>query len=435
MLGPLDWSCYATTALLGAAAIALLWRAFLSDWARRRRLSISHLPRCPRCWYDMAGVAGLTCPECGKTARTARSLRTSRRRWRPAAAASLLLLIASNALFVPARAKRGEDWTRWVPSTVLCLIAGTPATPMADALTGRDREMWAWQKFVFDARQARSIPAAELSGAVTTRSLWPEGAPISFLLEPTPSMRLTFVPPELVATPEDPAMRLGTRPVGRVSDSAPLLDREPQIVLAPMPLGEHVVVFDVTLRRGASLRHEKAVCKFRVVAPKDCGITPVVPGGAGALIQGRVRVDTLIAPSDGHEGFRVSIEPWNLTPSDRLPATPSWASAPSGYEMAAVVEILDGERVVYSCDRSETTAGGRTFVSPDLRSHLRPAHAEYPKALTLPAEYLDGLTVRIRGDVGLAAANHDATHYWAGEYEGPLSSFLKREPVKMMPLR
>lgn len=99
-----------------SGAGVLLWALF-RDRARGRR-------RCPRCWYDMAGVregAALVCPECGQASRTERALLRTRRRWRWAGAAAVLILAGLVAARVPAY--RHGGWIGAMPGTVLVLVA------------------------------------------------------------------------------------------------------------------------------------------------------------------------------------------------------------------------------------------------------------------------------------------------------------------------
>lgn len=86
-MGTVDWLSWTGAGALALAALLVGGWAFLWDRSRGRR-------RCPRCWYDMAATPGLRCPECGREAISERALSRTRRRYRTAAAALVLLLPA-----------------------------------------------------------------------------------------------------------------------------------------------------------------------------------------------------------------------------------------------------------------------------------------------------------------------------------------------------
>jgi hypothetical protein len=80
-----DWIFYGAAAVLVLGGVIAFPFALFRDRSRGRR-------RCPKCWYDMSGTPGLTCPECGRTAKRERKLHRTRRRWRLAALAVLLII-------------------------------------------------------------------------------------------------------------------------------------------------------------------------------------------------------------------------------------------------------------------------------------------------------------------------------------------------------
>src|SRR5688572_16985359 len=112
-----SWLFWLIGGALGAAALALLFVSLFKDRARGRR-------RCPKCWYDMGGtreVAQLTCSECGRTAKRERQLYKTRRRWRRATLACVILLMAVAVSLVPSVLTK--TWPGLVPTDVLVLSA------------------------------------------------------------------------------------------------------------------------------------------------------------------------------------------------------------------------------------------------------------------------------------------------------------------------
>jgi hypothetical protein len=113
LASPFDsWILLAIGSTVVAAGLFLLLWSLFSDRARGRR-------RCPKCSYHMRGVPGLTCPECGQTAPEERALFRTRRRWRTAAAASLLLIVGAITLaHTHIRTTQGGWWSA-LPTPVL----------------------------------------------------------------------------------------------------------------------------------------------------------------------------------------------------------------------------------------------------------------------------------------------------------------------------
>ena len=149
--------------VLGLIGLGLSYFALFRDRARGRR-------RCPKCWYDMSGTPdSRTCSECGHVAKRERKLHKTRRRWRLAALASVVLVGACACAFAPGVRKNG--WVGQLPTSVLILLSpapkdvqrlqrfgfgftqgGTPSglgwreqvfTELAERVN--ERELWAWQ--------------------------------------------------------------------------------------------------------------------------------------------------------------------------------------------------------------------------------------------------------------------------------------------------
>jgi hypothetical protein len=108
------WVFYLGAAVFGLVGALWLLRAIFWDRSRGRR-------RCPRCWYDMSALEkSLQCPECGREVVKERAFFRTRRRWRQAALACLVLFAAYALWCVPAVRARG--WWSAAPRPVLALM-------------------------------------------------------------------------------------------------------------------------------------------------------------------------------------------------------------------------------------------------------------------------------------------------------------------------
>src|SRR3954469_1857053 len=121
----LAWGASGIGALLGA------W-ALVGDRSRGRR-------RCPRCWYSMEGAAGLKCPECGREVRNERRLLRSRRRWRWAVVALLVIVSAPAVGVWPAAARDG--WLAGLPLPVV--VEALPVSGNKGPLGVEPGSVWA----------------------------------------------------------------------------------------------------------------------------------------------------------------------------------------------------------------------------------------------------------------------------------------------------
>ena len=109
-----DWLFWLAGGLLGIAGLWLAYWSLLSDRAKGRK-------RCPKCWYNMQGAEGLRCPECGQTAKGERKLLKTRRHWRWALLAVVLLLGSFSLEAVPKF--QGSYWRLNCSTTLLLLLA------------------------------------------------------------------------------------------------------------------------------------------------------------------------------------------------------------------------------------------------------------------------------------------------------------------------
>ncbi len=109
-----DWLFWLAGGVLGIAGLWLAYWALLANRAKGRK-------RCPKCWYNMQAAEGLRCPECGHSAKGQRKLQKTRRRWRFAFVA-VLLLFGSYILEVAPRYRTG-DWREKSSTSLLVLQA------------------------------------------------------------------------------------------------------------------------------------------------------------------------------------------------------------------------------------------------------------------------------------------------------------------------
>lgn len=110
------WLYWLGGQVLGGAGVSLALWGLLGD-----RLLRGHTKRrCPTCWHDLSAMPGLRCPECGKVARSERHVFRSRRRWTPAAAGMLLVVVGTGTIATPVL--RTGGWMSIVPLPVRALL-------------------------------------------------------------------------------------------------------------------------------------------------------------------------------------------------------------------------------------------------------------------------------------------------------------------------
>ncbi len=242
MTGPanLDWLYLLGGWLLGASAVLLLLWSLFRDRGRKLR-------RCPKCWYDMSGTPGLQCPECGRTATTERRLHRTHRRWRYAALAIVLGLVAYIVGSVPRYQSGG--WVALLPSSILLcmapvqdppLSAGSPlsmlrgrfafgTTPATPTLPWRQQlgdEVWKrltkgdmarWQSQNYLRRYFQKVQLDPWSG-IELPKRWPTGCPIPvrFKQQSVSEFGLEVRSPGAAWPSGDPTLSPQAAPVGEV---------------------------------------------------------------------------------------------------------------------------------------------------------------------------------------------------------------------------
>ncbi len=138
-----DWVFLSVGLLLAGAGLGMLGWSLLWDRSRGRR-------RCPKCWYEMRGSPGRTCSECGYVATREKRLFATRRRWRAALLAFLLLATAYGTLVTPRVRRSFIGWPGVIPTSIL--VAGFPFVDPDGSLSfelgtrAAGNELWDWQK-------------------------------------------------------------------------------------------------------------------------------------------------------------------------------------------------------------------------------------------------------------------------------------------------
>jgi hypothetical protein len=152
-----DWVYWLVASGIGAVGVSVLVLFLIGSRSRGRR-------RCPRCWYSMEGIAPETeggeqrwkCPECGRAARRERAMLRTRRRWRVALVAALVL-IAAGVVGVWPRTQR-EGWMSLVPTRAVIELM-----PLGgfDGVFGREMEKRLGVRARPDGKAIRTITDAE----------------------------------------------------------------------------------------------------------------------------------------------------------------------------------------------------------------------------------------------------------------------------------
>src|SRR5438552_10184765 len=155
------WVYWLSGGILALLGLILLYWSLFRDRSRGRR-------RCPRCWYDMSATPQsaekpgvFTCSECGKAINRERKLHTTRRRWRWAMMAILLVSLSFVGIRYPQIQRDG--WWRLIPTTVLILlhpyveIATSSTTSNSGFVTGGTANSDLFTKLLIDRISAAAV--------------------------------------------------------------------------------------------------------------------------------------------------------------------------------------------------------------------------------------------------------------------------------------
>jgi hypothetical protein len=399
MPGP-DWVYTALAVTLGLLAAAFALWALFADRARGQ-------PRCLRCRYSMAGLADpatLTCPECGHRHRRVADLFRTRRRWRLAGIALVPAIAAACAFRTPVWRTRGvwPDLPLWALNAIDDRL--TPPRP-------RDLESELSRRLM--SRQLTPTQEAEVAerlGVVRWRREWPRGTIAA----------ARFV--NLLTTRRDgnPPLRIGdNRKLGRhwgwfeeLCRKGPSMIQfwHDQTVPIAGPEEAEAYIEFATEQPSGGYQFRRVPLTIRRVNRIDEVLTPVGGPTIDAVARQAIALRLVSIPE-------IPIPLLSL--SDAAPLIPSDAAHVT---FAFIADIrFDGQTVVSAKAwlriGEDQTTNTRGFISYT---------GERERAMLLSSAILTDPRWRIliRGDGETALRDIDATHYWDGTLDLPLSTLL-----------
>ncbi len=448
-----------TIAGAGLAAVAMLavaWGCF-ADRARGRR-------RCPRCWYDMPGAESLIasrqaaqCPECGRTIHRLKDLTRTRRKWKLVVSGLTLGVAASLTWRYPEIADRG--WLSLVPTTLLTeslpIVGGNSwagdelQRRMGTAVWGKTRtyartltdnqlsaivtrirhgnwlappgsEAWTtsygvpWanlrNRYSVKDGQVKAFNGAPVSGSLAgaimsmaefpinvtlrTRSRWPVGAAVYIEAEVPSIWPHGLVDSQTLMWSIDPA-----QPTRQ--------DDIRGFVLVQIPQTGHVVltgtlhIYQHPSHKPGSpsvLRNTVPVrLEFDIDGAAEDVLSPVVSPA----------LDQFFAKS---AAFRVESGSVTFTPPPGA-MNPEYADV----AFAGIYEVCDGEHVITWCHFRWLPAAQRWTVGDCFGDQSKEDQA------LMEGRFDPAWTIRVRSSVEDALKLIDATRYWSGQFEVPIS--------------
>lgn len=418
----IDWVWQATGWALAAAGVVLFLWALFWDRARGRK-------RCPKCWYDLSGavikwVGGTSrdregaalqgavlcvCPECGRKIVRERELARTRRRWGWACAAVLTVGVAAQVCEQPRR--RMERWTKWIPTTLLVMVADLDAPTHTNALSHalwlRSSSLWPWHGAIVVFR--RRVPSVEeLQGVVITRRVWPADEKVAVGLVAPYSLRPVVGSQTLRAhvcvrnNAVSVESQMAAPDVGSVHR---FVTRDPSVAALQLGTGLHTLVVTGELESEAGgfswvVRRWTQTLQVEVVAELD----KVVRGVSSSDLTSRIQ-SGFVAGTESGCTFMVW---WSPDPYEPPPGGFRMALLRDGEEIDAGV-LRDGSAFLcWDADRGATTW---TRMSP-------------------PPELLRRLKMRISGDARSTLPQMNQDWYWSGSIDVPVSDLLDRREVQ-----
>lgn len=407
------------TAAAATAVVALLFTYFTIRRAWTTRASRS---KCAACTYDLSGSPAANeslCPECGLDAHQARR---SRRKFlaRNLVRVFLLVSLAWQLAEQPRRAY--ELWTSFIPTTLIVLAPGWWTRAENEtayrAIDQRENDMFAWQWSVA-VRLEEHISDENLRASVLLPAQCREGVPIVVKCWPgSPEMQSSLCDRAVVITTRAAGGRAAESVLQQGAFVCGWGDKFPQqefLVLPAMPAGVHSIAFDVEVTTDQLSR--KALLVRRTIevpiAIAPASSKPALTPSFSESFDTAIRQSISVRLGSGYLGTR--------------PIEFCFSGKSTGHVATGVkVELLrDGERVG-AADVLDAF-GYRSVECAVEQAHYRElcvliAGVEPDLPETRPFERWK---VRIIGDLALSLATSDATEYWAGSIEVPLTDLLK----------
>jgi hypothetical protein len=378
--------------LVALAAGVFLWAVFW-DRARGRK-------RCPRCWYDMRG-GGLACPECGTGLSSERELGRTRRRWRWAAAALIAALVGTQAADWPNRA--GEDgWTRFVPSTVLVLLARREPQWAITRAIGKAleaRPMASWQGAIVELRMLEVTDKVR-AAVVTTRGVWPVGEPVVMKIGTAEGIGPRFEDGRLIVTDArgTRVMSTGLGAAGECGCCEDDID-EPEacLVLPGRGPGKYVEWVRVRLTsRGWTIAWWEASVAFEVKGTIDDLVQPV----NDRIVTAAIRESLCVNENETYGSPEVAYWFWVAPELEGMGTMPLKGEVLVDGKVAG---RFDGRRAGFWVVGEGSEEKGENVVHTDAADRVAFAR--------------EHVRVRITGDQRVALDEGAATAYWSGTIE------------------
>lgn len=447
-----DWPWWIGGTALGVFGLVLMWWALLHDRAKGRR-------RCPKCWYDMTGAERLRCPECGHFAKRERKLFTTRRRWRWAVVALLMMFAGRLGIMCPQIQRDG--WWSLVSNTALIYLlvfvddaSGPVAGELLARMEANELSVADWDRFfdrvvsgdwrarptstqweskyyeivrkwrfanlstkrfrgtehkAYQAEQKLYALPAQIQ--LQTRDPWPEGLPVYVAASgqtwwPLDVLRL-LVKPQI---PEAEAVELFADGImGRLGLFLPFSTRM-----------NGAVTFDVTVFQ---LRGEDDNLDWIDVGTEVIEVPIRIAG----------KLDEIMTAVQSIQMDQVLRDELHLVPS-RFTEAGVFAIEPRAYMTRAplfdgiavglVVEfLLDGEVVAGTTYWWE---GGASWF--ETAQTANPYWGDFQRLARMKGE--ENWTARLRGDLEIAVRVIGADKYWSGQVTVPITWI---DPVETEP--
>lgn len=435
MLGAIEWLSVGGYATMGVAAVVLLI-ALVGDRSRGKR-------RCRKCWYDMSAAprassaAPVICPECGKRAVSEIELLRSRRPWTRVVIAGLAVLVGWYGTIVALR--RSAVGSPMIPTTLLVCFAPIESSRRHDLLFDslvdrvgtppRAGGAWDWQHAIL-ARRLPEPAEDAFNRAIVTRPRWPEGSTPLFELDPSvferSSLNFAFVRAEAIeggVTPFD--LRIDAEHP-RLWRTLPVGDHERYGIGKALAPGHYALAFRVT----HSWKHgpeRVGICRVEFdVAPVG---EVVVPACDDAEMLAAVRAGLWWRLATGAEGNWTRFQ-WRFDATTMNDV--AWKKYPrfGPRPVAAVaIEMFDGDRLLHSSTevfqlfRVEYPLPEPVEDCDDLFELVDPENDAW--TFKLKPGVLERLRVRVRSSEAIAARSLGAPCHWSGQFEAPLTDFVR----------